>query len=130
VAFARAVAIGGIAWFWVEHRDDAFGNTWVIAWAVCCIAFELCASAALLVTARGRVPSGVAIMVAIAGFAHLAVCLIAFVVAGGFGRTPEWALAVGVFDNLVRVVFLVGVLWPVALARADAIETRYYNETP
>lgn len=125
LAFARAVAIGGIAWFWVEHRDEAFGESWVIAWAVCSVAFELCAGAVLLITARGRVPWGVAVALALLAFGHLALGVVLFVGAGGFARAPEWAFAWGLFDNLVRVAMIVGVMWPVVLARADAIDARY-----
>lgn len=124
-AFVRGAAIVGITAFWIEHRDSAFGNAWVIVWAVCAVAFEVCAGAALLVTARGRVVAGVAIGLGIGGFAHLGLCLLTFVVAGGFGRTPEWALAWGVFDNLFRLVLILGVLWPVAVRRADAVDARH-----
>ncbi len=126
-AFVRAAAIVAIAWFWLDYRDEAIGEVSVIAWAACSVAFELLAGITLMAAAVGRVPSGVSLALAILAFGALAIGVVLFVGAGIFGRAPEWALTVGLFDNLVRVVLIVGMLWPMILARAEAVDAQHYG---
>lgn len=120
VAFARAAATAGVASLWFAHRDDAFGQAWIVAWAVGTVLFELFAGVTLLRTARSGARPGVARALAVLAFGFLAIGVVLFVGAGLFARVPEWGLFWGLFDNLVRCALIVGILWPAILARAQA----------
>jgi hypothetical protein len=125
-AFVRAAAIVAIAWFWLDHRDEALSQASVIAWAICSVSFELLAGITLLVAGAGRMPWGVSVALTILGFGTLAIGVVLFLSAGVFAQAPDWALFLGLFDNLVRVVLMTGMFWPAILARAEAIDARYY----
>lgn len=125
LAVVRAAALVAIAWYWLAHRDEAFGETWIVVWAASSVLFELCAAVTLWVTARGGVRTGVAVTLGLLGFGHLALGVFLFAGAAVFARLPNGVLAWGLFDNLVRGAMIVGVMWPLVLARADAINVRH-----
>lgn len=127
LAFGRAIAIAGIAWWWLAHRDEIFGQTWIVAWAVCCVAFELFAGSALITVARVRLHWGWSLGFMAVAFGILAVALVMLVGAALFAHAPSWALALGLADSLVRALLIVAMAWPVVRARAAALEVRHYG---
>jgi hypothetical protein len=124
-AFVRGAAIVAIAWYWIDHRDGANYHRGVIAWAVCAIAFELFAGFSLVSTAAARVSPRVAIALTALAFLLMSVALVVFAVVAVFENPPSWTIAAGIFDNVVKIPLMVGVMWPVVLARADARAALY-----